>query len=81
MVKGYTLEASLDSVRDYDGNLFIDQKTQREFIRQHFAESFRKPQVELADHQGCIERFLGEEILTHPLVTNLKLSEHEKNSL
>ncbi len=51
------------------------------YIRQHFSDSFRKPQGEPADLQGCIERFLGDDILEHPLVRNLKLSDTEKNRL
>ncbi len=38
----------------------------------------KKPHDEPEDLQGCIEQFLGAEILNHPLVRNLKLDNNER---
>jgi hypothetical protein len=81
MVKGSTQEASLTSVRDYEGRPFPTQEDQKNFIRDHFAKSFKKPENEPENLEGCIERFLGEDILAHPLVRNMKLNEEERNIL
>jgi hypothetical protein len=56
---------------------FNNTHEQREFIYNHFASSFKKNPLELESLDGCIENFLGAEILNHPIVTNLKLSENE----
>ncbi len=81
MVKGSTQEASLTAVRDYEGRPFPTQEAQKDFIRNHFANSFKKPENEPENLEGCIERFLGDGILVHPLVQNMKLSEAERNTL
>jgi hypothetical protein len=81
MAKGSQNNASLTEICDYNGNPFENAIEQKNFIRRHFAESFKKPQTETDDVRGCIERFLGDEILDHPLVKNLKLSEVEKAEL
>jgi hypothetical protein len=59
MVKGFTQEATLTSVRDYEGREFPTKESQKEFIRQHFKNSFKKPENEPDNLDGCIERFLG----------------------
>jgi hypothetical protein len=46
MVKGSTQEASLTSVQDYEGRPFPTQEAQKNFIRDHFANSFKKPENE-----------------------------------
>ncbi len=71
----------MNDIRDVNGNQFATLQDQKDYIRQHFANSFKKPQDEPADLQGCIKRFLGDDILEHPLVRNLKLSDIEKNRL
>jgi len=81
MVKESTQEASLTAVRDYKGRPFPTQEAQKIFIRDHFANSFKKPENEPENLEGCIERFLGEDILAHPLVRNMKLNEEERNTL
>jgi hypothetical protein len=81
MAKGYQHESSMRDICNYNGEHFATLNEQKNFIRSHFANSFKKPRDEPADLQGCIERFLGEEILNHPLVANLKLDENERNRL
>jgi hypothetical protein len=78
MAKGSVQEASLDVVCDEDGRPFNNPQEQREFIYNHFASSFKKNPLEPENLDGCIENFLGAEILNHPIVANLKLSENER---
>ncbi len=78
MAKGSVQESSLDVVCDEDGRPFNSTHEQREFIYNHFASSFKKNPLEPESLDGCIENFLGEDILNHPIVTNLKLSENER---
>jgi hypothetical protein len=56
-------------------NSIAEQKT---YIRNYFASSFKKPENEPDSLDGCIENFLGPEILVHPLTRNLKLSDDER---
>jgi hypothetical protein len=81
MAKGSQNSASLNDICDYNGDPFANLMEQKNFIRNHFAASYKKPQDEDDNVQGCIDRFLGEEILDHPLVKNLKLNEAEKAEL
>jgi hypothetical protein len=81
MAKGCTQESSLDGVCDYDGRPFNNTRDQREFISTHFADSFKKNPLEPDSLEGCIENFLGMDILNHPIVRNLKLSEDERTRL
>jgi hypothetical protein len=81
MAKGFQHESSMRDICDSNGVQFASLKEQKADIRNHFANSFKKPQDEPENLQGCIERFLGEDILEHPLVHKLKLSENEKNRL
>jgi hypothetical protein len=66
MSKGSTQECSLDVVCDYDGRPFNNSTDQREFIYNHFVDSFKKNPLEPDSLEGCIENFLGVEILNHP---------------
>jgi hypothetical protein len=81
MVKGSKQESALTEICDYNGTQFANEREQKSFIRSHFADSFRRPAGEQDNLQGCIEEFLGEEILAHPLIQNLKLNLAEKNRL
>ncbi len=71
-------ESSLDVVCDEEGNPFNSTNDQREYIYNHFSNSFKKNPLEPDSLDGFIENFLGFEILNHPIVTNLKLSDEEK---
>ncbi len=50
-------------------NFFIDTD-RKEYIREHFAKIYRKDPNEPEDLRGCIENFLGEEILNNPVVAD-----------
>jgi hypothetical protein len=64
-----------------DGAMFDSTLRQKNYIREYFANSYKKPAHEPENLNGCIENFLGPEILNHPLTLNLKLNEAERNRL
>ncbi len=63
---------------DDEGKKFNSTGEQKTYIRNFFANSFKKPENEPANLEGCIETFLGPEILDHPLTLILKLSDDER---
>jgi hypothetical protein len=81
MAKGSSQVSSMWEIRNPDGRPFDSLTEQKGFIREHFANSFKRPQHEPDNLEGCIENFLGPAVLDHPLTRNLKLSEDEKNRL
>jgi hypothetical protein len=81
MARGSQSCSSMLEICDYDGNNFANLKEQKTFIHEHFANSYKKPVNEPEDMADCIAKFLGQDILAHPLVQNLKLSEAEKESI
>jgi hypothetical protein len=81
MVQGYQHESSMKDICNASGEHFHSANEQKNYILSHFAESFKKPQNEPENLQGCIERFLGNDLVNHPLVLNLKLDVNEKQRL
>ncbi len=81
MAKGSQLTGSMWDIRDTDGAIFESTLRQKIFIREYFAKSYKKPLHEPENLNGCIENFLGPEILNHPLTQNLKLNEAERTRL
>ncbi len=68
-------------IRDGNGREFANEAEQRNYIVDHFANSFRKNPNEPENLEGCIENFLGPVVLNHPLIRSLKIDDREKNIL
>jgi exonuclease III len=81
MAKGSTQERSQSEIKDADGREFGTVAEQRNFIFNHFANSFRKNPNEPDSLAQCIENFLGPAVINHPLVQSLKLDEAERLNL
>jgi hypothetical protein len=81
MAKGSTQERSQTEIRDGNGREFANEADERNYIFNHFANSFRKNPNEPENLEGCIENFLGLVVLDHPLVRSLKIDDREKLSL
>jgi hypothetical protein len=60
---------------------FANDTDRKEYIREHFAKIYRKDPNEPDDLTGCIENFLGEEIVNNPVVAESKLSQEETTTL
>jgi hypothetical protein len=50
---------------------------QKEFIYNYFSNVYKKPDDQRADYTGCIEEFLGPEILENKIVVDSKLKADE----
>jgi hypothetical protein len=81
MAKGSTQERSQREIRDSNGREFANEVDQKEYIVNHFADSFCKNPNEPDNLENCIENFLGPVVLNHPLVQSLKLNEEECQNL
>jgi len=81
MAKGSMQERSQREIRDSNGREFANEADQKEFIVNHFADSFRKNPNEPDNLENCIENFLGPVVLNHPLVQSLKLNVEECQNL
>ena len=68
MAKGSMQERSQTEIRDGNGREFANEAEQRNYIVDHFANSFRKNPNEPENLEGCIENFLGPVVLNHPLI-------------
>jgi hypothetical protein len=73
---------SLNCIRDDFGNTFSTDEERESHIVKFFAKIYRKPGNTLQINYGtCIEEFLGDEILSNPIVNNSKLTLQEKDDL
>ncbi len=77
MAKGSRQERSQTEIQDSNGRNFAKTQEQKNFIFNHFADSFKKNPNEPESLENCIQDFLGPDILAHPLITSLKLSHDE----
>jgi hypothetical protein len=74
-------ETKLSDIRDNNNENFRSISDQSEFIRETFAKIYRPNFDESKIRPGCIEEFLGKEILQHKVVAESKLTLSEKNKL
>jgi hypothetical protein len=78
ITNGSQLSGSMWDIIDPDGAIFESALRQKSYIPEYFANSYKRPVHEPENLTGCIETFLGPEILNHPLTQNLKLNEAER---
>jgi hypothetical protein len=62
LAKGSKSEAEMDDICDSDGNAFNTVADRRKYIRDFYANLYKKSPDEPESLQGCIEQFLGVEI-------------------
>jgi len=72
---------NLTVIRDDDGNEFNTVRDRRDYIRSFYADLYKKPDYAPNTYNGCIEQFLGPDILNSPTVRGSMLTEQEKNSI
>jgi hypothetical protein len=68
LAKGFKSEASLDDILDAAGRPFPSTNSRKEYIRSYYQELYATPEDEPESLEGCIEEFLGQEILNSNLV-------------
>ncbi len=81
VIKGNKDLSSQNSIKNHNGTPFYNDEERKEYIREHFAKIYAKDPIEPDDLTGCIETFLGEDILNNPIVQNSRLSEAERTTL
>ena len=81
MAKANKSEAKMSDLKDERGNPFNSVPEMKDFVTKFYADIYRKPVTEPADLEGCIENFLGPEILNHPVVRNSKIPQNDANLL
>jgi hypothetical protein len=81
LLKQTNKEFKLSKIKILDGSDFSSGSDHSEYIRQHFANIYEPVFEESNVFTGCIEEFLGPEVLNHPVVKNSRLNSSEKNKL
>jgi len=81
MAQGSLLEYSMNEMKNANGEVFANLSEQKCYNFYHFSSAFKKPLTEPDSLENCIEEFLGENILNHPLTATLKLSGDERQLL
>jgi exonuclease III len=79
LARGNKNEANLTQICDAEGNKFPDPDSRKKYINDYFAGIYRSVPGKVNAYEGCIEEFLGEEILANDAIRNSKLSIDQKN--
>jgi hypothetical protein len=67
-------ENSLSDIKKPDGTCFQSEKDRNNFIREYYRNIYSKAGPDVNPYAGCIEDFLGPDILNNPVVRNSKIS-------
>ncbi len=74
-------DKKLASVCKPDGSPFTNDADRNEFIVSYYENLYKKSTSEPPDLSGCVEAFLGNDIVNSHIVQNSKLSDAERYSL
>jgi hypothetical protein len=72
---------NLSSICKSDGSPYPSDKDKIEGIVSYYENIYRIPTSDCVNYSECIEKFLGPDILSHPIVVNSKLTQEEKERL
>jgi hypothetical protein len=72
---------NLSAVCKKDGSPYLTEEDKVEGIVSYYEDIYRKPITDRASYSGCIENFLGIDIISSPIVVNSKLTDTEKTTL
>jgi hypothetical protein len=64
-----------------DGSAYNSPKSKTEGIVSYCENIYRKPTSDMTDYSRCIENFLGQDIVLHPIVRNSLLTSDERTLL
>jgi len=65
--------ASTDSICDNEGQPFTNRSDRNEYVRNFYSTLYKKPDTDDNNIFGCIERFLGPEIVNSAIVRDSKI--------
>ena len=74
-------DSLLCDINDNSGNAFGSDGDRREFIVKYYENLYRLPETQRNDLTGCIENFLGPDILASPLINSMKINRNLSDSL
>ena len=72
---------SLSKIVQPNGDIFVTNKERERYIHAFYNDLYSMPGGAAANLDGCIDRFLGEDICAHPLVRNSKLTDADRIDL
>jgi hypothetical protein len=81
LLKGSKNKQSLNSVCNENGDEFFSDSDREKFITNTFSKIYDPTFDDSQVKTGCIEQFLGADLLDHPLIKESKLSEIERGKL
>jgi hypothetical protein len=76
LAKSSKVDAKLDDIKDPDGNAFNTGTERKNFIRGYFADIYKKSDGPVNPYAGCIEEFLGPEVLDQNKVRAAKIPQN-----
>jgi hypothetical protein len=74
-------DKKLSAVCKPDGSPFLNSSDRNEYIVSYYQNLYKKPLSEPEDLSGCVEKFLGDDIVSSHIVQNSKLTEDEVHRL
>ena len=74
-------DSLLCDINDNSGNAFGSDGVRREFIVKYYENLYHLPETRRNDLTGCIENFLGPDILASPLINSMKINRNLSDSL
>jgi hypothetical protein len=72
---------SLSSICKPSGEPFETDTLRSDYIVNYFADIYKKDPTEPASFVGCVEEFLGADVVANPIVQNSKLTVEERETL
>ncbi len=73
--------SNLSCICKPDGSPYLSDAKKLEGMVSYYENIYRIPTNDCSDYSNCIEKFLGVDILNHPIVVNSKLTLEEKDRL
>ncbi len=68
----------MDNILDDQGTPFASDEIWTESIVSYYENIYKKQDSELVAYNNCIDNFLGEDLVNHPIVKNSKLTDSER---
>jgi exonuclease III len=81
LARSSNISTNLSLIRKDDGSCYSSETEKIEGIVSYYEKIYRKPTGDRNNLTGCIEDFLGPEILASPIVSNSRLSQSERDIL
>jgi exonuclease III len=72
---------SMDKIKNSDGNDFLSVTDRKTFITEYFRNIYKEVPGRVHAYEGCIEDFLGADILNHPEVASKKVPANLREEL